>query len=168
MEGEKGMSIRQSQGAYLAVRRQADQFGDQFRRMLDRYESYTKNAKRLREEVIDLRAAVAFAEDKTAMTEWVATVEKERRRNVELEQTSKASVEDGYRTLRALVYELAVAEIERGGFYAHVIGTDGTVKKDEARRVALEKRGSYTSPFASPMASFNDSTNIKIYSLKER
>lgn len=162
------MSIRQSQAAYLAVRRQGDTYGDQFRRTLDRHEAYTKNAKRLREEVIDLRTAVAFAEDKDAMIEWVNTVEKERRRNVVLETEAKKNVTGSYETLRSLVYELAVAEIEKGGFYAHIVGTDGTVQKDEARRIKLEKKGSYTIPFASPMASFNDATNIKIYSLKER
>lgn len=160
------MSIRQSQAAYLAVRRQSDMYGDQFRRTLDRQGAYTKNAKRLREEVIDLRAAVAFAEDKEAIIEWVNTVEKERRRNVVLESEAKENVSSSYDELRSLVYELAVAEIEKGGFYAHVVGVDGTVQKDSARRVSLEKKGSYTVPFTSPMSSFNDSTNIKIYSLK--
>lgn len=161
------MSIRQSQAAYNAVRRQSDTFGDQFRRVLDRQDSYVKNAKRLREEVIDLRSAVAFAEDKEAMIEWVSKVEKERRRNVEVEGKAKEDALEAYSTLRSLVYELAVAEIEKGGFYTHVIGTDGTVKKDEERRIALGKKGSYTVPFMTPMVSFNDSTNIKIYSLKE-
>lgn len=161
------MSIRQSQAAYNAVRRQSDTFGDQFRRVLDRQDSYVKNAKRLREEVIDLRSAVAFAEDKDAMIEWVSKVDQERRRNVRVEAAAKKDAVEAYETLRSLVYELAVAEIEKGGFYTHVVGTDGSVKKDDSRRIALEKKGSYTVPFATPMAAFNDSTNIKIYSLKE-
>ncbi|MBA4293748.1 hypothetical protein C0431_12370 [bacterium] len=162
------MSIRTNQAAYLAVRRQSDTFGDQFRRSMDRHDAYKKNAKRLLEEVIDLRSAIAFAENRDAMIEWVSTVEKERRRNVTLENETRSHMQSSYGTLRSLVYELAVAEIEKGGFYAHVVGTDGTVLKDEDRRVYLEKKGSYTIPFASPLKSFNDSTNIKIYSDKGR
>lgn len=161
------MSIRQNQRAYETVRRQADESGDQFRRTVDRSESYTKNGKRLREEQIDVRSAIAFAEDREAMIKWAEEVERVRRGVASNEKRAKEEVESGYTKLRNLVYELAVAEIERGGFYAHVVGIDGKIKKDDkARRIELRKKGRYTVPFASPMSSFNDSTNIKILSIK--
>lgn len=161
------MSIRQNQGAYNTVRRQADQSGDQFLRTLGRSEAYKKDVKRLREEQIDIRNAIAFAEDRTAMIEWAQEVDTARRASIRSESRSTEDAVNAYEKIRGLVYELAVAEIERGGFYTHVTGADGQTKKGAAeRRLELRKKGRYTVPFASPMSSFNDTTNIKILSLK--
>lgn len=161
------MSIRQNQGAYQTVRKQADKSGDQFLRTLSRSEAYKKDVKSLREEQIDIRNAIAFAEDRTAMIEWAQQVEEARRSSMRSEIRAKDDAVSAYQKLRNLVYELAVAEIEQGGFYAHVTGASGQVKPDaESRRLELRKKGRYAVPFAAPMSSFSDTTNIKILSLK--
>lgn len=161
------MSIKNAVKAYDYLRSHIDQSVSQLVRSIERNGKYSSAAKTLQESAIDLKSALLSVENRTMTLEMIEQIETSKKATQARYMQGKISEQEMYRQLAHAVFEVAAAEIERGGFHAHAIGTDGKSKiKEGTRRIELGRKGGYSYILSVPISSWRDVTNIKIVPVK--
>lgn len=161
------MSIKNAVKAYDYLRGHIDASVNQMVRLMERNDSHQSLIVRLQESAIDLKSSLQVVEDRTMTLEAINSLETVRKQTQKRFLEGKISEEQMHRELAHSVFEVAAAEIEKGGFHAHAIGTNGKVKViKESRRVELARKGKYSYLFSAPINRWRDVTNIKIVPVK--
>lgn len=161
------MSIKNAVKAYDYLRGHIDNSVSQLVRIMERNGGYADSVKALHESAIDLKSALLVVENRTITLETIDQMEAAKKRTQERYLQGKLTEEEMYRELAYATFEVAVAEIDRGGFHAHAIGTNGKNKvKEESRRVDLGRSGSFSYIISVPISRWRDVTNIKIVPVK--
>lgn len=161
------MSIKNAVKAYDYLRSHIDQSINHLVRNIERNEQYAGTVKRLQESAIDMKSALLVVEDRATTLQSIDEMEAVKKNLQGRYEQGKISEQEMYRQLAYSVFEVASAEIERGGFHAHAIGTNGQAKvKEESRRIDLGRKGQYSYILNVPLSKWRDVTNIKIVPVK--
>lgn len=161
------MSIKNAVKAYDYLRAHIDQSISHLVRNIERNEQYGNTVKRLQESAIDMKSALLVVEDRAMTLEAIDEMEAVKKNLQGRYEQGKISEQEMHRQLAYSVFEVAAAEIERGGFHAHAIGTNGQVKvREESRRIDLGRKGHYSYILNVPLSKWRDVTNIKIVPVK--